>query len=39
MKRKELVHAHNVSYYLAFGAKENNKKNLKTSHLLFCITY
>jgi len=38
MKRKELVQAHNVSYYPAFGAKENNK-NLRTPHLLFCITY
>jgi hypothetical protein len=35
---KELVQAHNVSYYLAFGVKEN-KKNLRTTHLSFCIRY
>ena len=37
-KAKELVQGHNVSYYPALGAKENNK-NPWTVHLLFCITY
>jgi hypothetical protein len=34
MKRKELVQAHNVSYYLAFGAKKNNKKPQDSSIII-----